>query len=410
MGDASEVRYIPDCHVKLDGQKLPVDKDAALTKVEIDLNADLFGQCRLTFNDPKMLLINGKDFSAGARIEVEMGFAAKLEKVFDGEVVALEPLFRRDSPPSLQVICLESLHRLALSQMTRSFNDVDPKEIATQIAQEHGLTADAPSGTKEHILQANVSDATFLRRLAQKLGQGLRIEGKKVIISAPAKAGEVELKPGAGLRKMKVTVNSKSQVETVTVHGWDPKTKKEFVSQAKGEGEVGEGARKHGGGKTLSLAGLESMPTDQATAEAMAKGRMAKLAEGFVTAKATVTGNPQLRPGNTISCSKFGDQINGTYRIDVARHHFSKHGYFVDLEAVRVSKTSGEQAKQQKAADAETKQSKAEADDIGKVEQPKQKDPAAAKQALVAKDAAKKGMPLVEECPTSKGTMAKAAS
>src|SRR4051794_41157417 len=103
-----DVKLIPDCHVKLDGQKLDTTKDAALTKVEIDLSSDLFGQCRLVFNDPKMLLINGKDFSSGARIEVEMGFAAKLEKVFDGEIVALEPLFRRDAPPSLQVVCMES--------------------------------------------------------------------------------------------------------------------------------------------------------------------------------------------------------------------------------------------------------------------------------------------------------------
>src|SRR5213079_2396690 len=108
---------------------------------------DLFGQCTLDFNDPKLILINGKKFESGTAIKVEIGFASKLNKVFEGEVVALEPMFRRDQPPSLRVVCQESLHRLALSNMTRAFNDVDDKEIANKIAQEHGLSADAPSGT-----------------------------------------------------------------------------------------------------------------------------------------------------------------------------------------------------------------------------------------------------------------------
>ena len=50
-----------------------------------------------------------------------------------------------------------AIHRLALSQMTRAFNDVDDKEILTKIAQEHGLSGEAPTGTKTHVLQNNVA-------------------------------------------------------------------------------------------------------------------------------------------------------------------------------------------------------------------------------------------------------------
>src|SRR5205823_2655676 len=106
----------------------------------------------------------------------------KMSQVFEGEVVALEPQFRRDLPPSLRVVCQECIHRLALQTQTRALNEVDDKEIANKIAQEHGLTADAPSGSKEHVLQGNVSDAVFLRRVAQKHGNHLRIDGKKLII------------------------------------------------------------------------------------------------------------------------------------------------------------------------------------------------------------------------------------
>ena len=345
MAHPSAARLIPDCRVSVDGKKLDTEKDAALTRVEVDLDVDLFGQCVLVFNDPQQKLINGKDFESGTAIKVEIGFSSKLQKIFEGEVVALEPQFRRDMPPSLRVVCQESLHRLALSQMTRAFNDVDDKEIANKIAQEHGLSADAPSGTKEHILQGNVTDAAFLRRLAQKHGNHLRIEGKKLIIGPPPSGASITVGPGDGLRKVKVRVQSNTQVEEISVHGYDPKTKKEFVGKAKGSGVVGEGTSKYGKGKTLSFAGHEHQPADQATAEAMAKGRMRKIAEGHVVATLETIGNPGMIPGATVKLEKMGAQIDGSYRVEKALHQFSKHGYYVNLKAVRVAKASPPAAK-----------------------------------------------------------------
>lgn len=335
---ATEVRYVPDCRVSVGGKQLGTNVDAQLTRVEVDLDVDLFGQCVLVFNDPTLKLINGKDFESGSAVKVEMGFAHKLLQVFEGEVVALEPQFRRDAPPSLRVVCQESLHRLALSQMTRAFNNVDQKQIATKIAQEHGLTAKAPSGSKTHVLQANISDAAFLRRLAQAHGDRLRIEGKKLIIGPPPRGKAVTVSPASGLRKMKVRIKAVGQVAEVTVHGWDPKTKREIVASAKGVGATGEGARSHGGGAKLSFAGHEDPPSDVATAEKMAKGRMRKLSEGFVTAWAEMIGDPSVIPGADLTLDKIGDNLDGTYRVEHALHLFSRHGYFVTFNAVRVAK------------------------------------------------------------------------
>ena len=338
MAHPAEHRLIPDCRVMVDGKKLEIEDDARLTSVNIDLDADLFGQCILLFNDPKLQIINGKQFQSGTPVKVEIGFHTKLKKVFEGEVVALEPSFRRDSPPSLKVICHESLHRLALSQMTRAFNDVDDKEIATKIAQEHGLTAEAPTGTKEHILQGNVTDASFLRRLASKHGNVLRMEGKKLILGPPPKGADVSVAPGDGLTKIKVQIKANTQVGEVSVHGWDPKTKKEIIGKAKPTGDIQKGAKDHGEGKTLSIAGHEHMPADVATAEAMAKGRLAKIAEGFIQAAGEMIGNPDVIPGAVLNMDKMGAQIDGQYRVEHALHTFSKHGYAVSFKAVRIGK------------------------------------------------------------------------
>src|SRR3954471_1162884 len=344
MAAPAEIRHVPDCRVFVAGQRLAGEKGAALTRVRVDLDADLFGECALTFHDPGLALTNGEDFQAGTAIKVELGFGARQVKVFEGEVVALEPMFWRDRPPSLRVVCHEALHRLALSRMTRAFNEVDDKEIAGKIAREHGLTSEAPAGTKEHALQGNVTDAAFLRRLAQKSGNSLRIEGKKLIIGPPPKLDGIALRPGDGLRKLKVEIKSLQQVGEVTVHGWDPKTRQEFVGKAKPEGETGEGARKYGKG-SLAFAGHEHAARDTASAEVMAKGRLRRIAEGFVVARGEMTGNPQVVPGQLLDLDKIGDGVDGKYRVEHAVHDYSRRGYLVQFRAVRVAKKARARAR-----------------------------------------------------------------
>jgi len=389
-------RSVPGCRVSVDGRELEPEKRGSLTRIEVDLGVDLFSRCRITFNDPELTLIDGDAFQSGTHVAVALGLGGKLSQVFEGEVVALEPIFRRDLPPSLVVACLDSLHRLGLGEMTRAFNDVDLKEVVNRIAQEHGLSSEAPSTSRQHMMQANVSDAVFLRRLAQQHGQSLRIDGKKMVVGEPPKGAQVELSPGSGLRKFTLKVNVNSQVNEVTVHGWDPKAKREILGKANGQGDVGEGARKYGRG-TVSIAGHESAPVDQATAEAMAKSRMRKLAERFVTAAAQVIGDPRLQPGTAVSCSQFGDEIDGVYRIESARHVFSKHGYIVDFRALRVEKKPP------------ARTAKAEAVPPP-VEEKVEDDAAAAEQARVMKEAARQGSPLVEECPAARRAVAQMAA
>ena len=327
-------RLVPACRVSVGGQKLALDDEARLTRIEVDLDVDLFGQCKLLFHDPGMEVINSGKFQSGTAVKVEMGFAHKLERVFEGEVVQLQPSFVHDRPPSLEVVCQDSLHRLALKQVTRALNDVDDKAIVTKIAQEHGLTAEAPSGTSGHSLQSNVSDAGFLRRLAHTHGRYLRIEGKKLIIGDPPKGPGVVLGPGSGIRRARLRIKTLSQVGEVTIQGWDPKSKREIVGKAKPQGEAGKGAKQHGKG-TLSFAGHEVPPADVATAESMAKGRLQRIAEGYITFEAQLTGDPRIVPGASVTLDKVDAQLDGTYRVENAAHRFSRHGYLVDFRAVR---------------------------------------------------------------------------
>lgn len=339
MAETDFVRYIPACKVSVGGAALDAAAGARLTRVAVRLDSDLFGLCSLTFHDPDLSIMNADTFQSGTPIEVKIGFASKLTKVFEGEVTALEPCFLRDVPPSLKVVCHESLHRLALSQATRALNDVDDKEIVTRIARDHGLTAEAPSGSRRHSLQSNVSDAVLLRMLAQQSGNVLRMEGKKLILGPPKKGEEIRIEPGSMLRKFKVRISAQQQVNEVTVHGWDPKAKREIVGKATPPpGETGAGAREHGKGDSLAVASHGVAPIDTASAEAMAKGRLQKLSERFVVAQGEMTGDPRVVPGALLALEKIDGAVDGSYRVDHAEHSFSKHGYLVAFRAVWVGK------------------------------------------------------------------------
>jgi phage protein D len=333
---SDSIRLIPEWKVAAGGKPLELLDDAGLLKVVVELDVDLFGHCVLTFHDPELRLINGDRFECGTPVKVTAGFGHRQEVVFEGEVVALEPQFRRDRR-ALRVVCHESIHRLALRTRTRAFIGVDDKEIVTNIAREHGLSSDAPSGSKEHALQGNVSDAVFLRRIAQKHGNHLRIAGRKLVVGPPPKGKRLTIAPGDGLKNIRVRIQAQAQVDEVAVHGWDPKTKQELVGKAKGTGAVGEGSRRHGGGASIAFAGHEHPPADTATAQAMAEGRMRKLAEGFAVAHVDMIGNPDVVPGAEVTFERFGEKLDGTYRVETARHEFSKHGYFCSCKAVRLS-------------------------------------------------------------------------
>ena len=49
-------------------------------------------------------------------------------------------------------------------------------------------------------------------------------------------------------------------------------------------------------------------------------------------------GTADAVPGYQFALDKFGEQVDGTYRVEHARHEFSKHGYRLGLKAVRVAK------------------------------------------------------------------------
>jgi hypothetical protein len=149
---------------------------------------------------------------------------------------------------------------------------------------------------------------------------------------------DVAISPADGLLAFRVKISAGQQVGEVSVHGWDAKAKREIVATAKPPaGDAGEGPKQHGGSASLAVAS-HAHPVDVSTAEEIAKGRLRKLAERFVVAQGKMIGDPRVVPGAVLQLDQISYGLDGGYRVDRARHEYSRHGYFVEFRCVRVSK------------------------------------------------------------------------
>lgn len=331
-------KLVPDRRLSLDGQVVAPEMQARVSRITVDMSEDLFNQCTILITDPDMTLINGKELTAGVGVFVELGYVGKLLPVFEGEIVSVEPRFVRDKPPSIVIRALERLHRLALSPNTRSFQEADAAQVVKTIAQENGLSGDAPSGSKGHLLQPNISDFQVLRKIASRTGTRITIDGKKLTLGPPPSLGELELLPDSGLKRLKVKLRTTEQVPKVIVRGWDPRQKKEIVGQAAAKGELKDGATeaKPFGRGDYFIEG--SLVQDMAEAETIAQAAATRIAERFATAEGEIAGAADLHPGKVLSFDKWGELLDGKFRVIEARHDFDKRGYRVKFKAARVAK------------------------------------------------------------------------
>lgn len=336
---ASDVeKLVPDRRLSLDGQVVAPEIQARVSKITVDMSEDLFNQCTILVTDPDMTLINGKELTAGVGVFIELGYVGKLLPVFEGEIVSVEPRFVRDKPPGVVIRALERLHRLALSPNTRSFQEADAAQVVKTIAQENGLSGEAPSGSKGHLLQPNITDFQVLRKIASRTGTRITVDGKKLTLGPPPSLGELELLPDSGLKRLKVKLRSTEQVSKVVVRGWDPRQKKEIVGQATPKGELKDGATEAKPFDRGDYFIEGSLVQDMAEAEAIARATVTRIAERFATAEGEIAGAADLLPGKILSFDKWGEMLDGKYRVVEAQHEFDKRGYRVKFKACRVAK------------------------------------------------------------------------
>lgn len=335
---------VPAFDVLIDGTRMSVEVEAHLVEVTVDESLDWPGMFSLEIHgseelEDENLWIDEKLFEVGKAVEVKMGYADNVESLIKGEITGLEPAFQSDRLPSLIVRGYDRRHRLQRGRKTRTFVQQKDSQIASKIASEAGLSAQAKDSAVVHdyVVQTNQTDLEFLQERAVRIRYEVVVEDKKLLFRPSlSDASEVlTITTDDHLLEFRPRLSSAQQVASVSVRGWAAKEKKEIIGKAQaGDVSATMGGRSSGPklsqqafGATLGMLTEHPVMT-QAEADQIAKAQLNDIAMTLIDGEGVCLGRTDLRAGKVIKIDGIGKRFSGQYYVTSTVHSYNtRDGY-----------------------------------------------------------------------------------
>ncbi len=388
--------YVPRFELRIDGAGLPrnvlrdvieltyKDDVKKLDSFELTVNnwdADK-GRFKYVGSESKADLEGGSPDSIRYRlfepchkqVVLRMGYRGELPVLLTGNFTTMEPNFPSSGAPTLSVRGLNVLHQLRRKQYTYSWVKRRDSEIAREIAQlkDDGakrfplpIRIDEAALAKEpridYVAEKNQHDIDFLLARARLRGYVVVIReaepgggGERHLYFGPSDGGEqtaprdvtFALEWGKSLIDFKPTLTTANQVKSVTVNGWDRKTKKpikEKVSIDDKEFKKRNRDLRH----IQKCDPREEVVVDRPVfskkeAKKLALDMLTDRDKEMVKASGTTIGLPDLRAGRKVEIRGLGSRFSGTYFVTETTHKIGDGGYTTAFKARREDEKGGE--------------------------------------------------------------------
>jgi uncharacterized protein len=367
VADTSRMR--PDFNVYLDGTKLDGEAKGAISGIRVYLTHSGASAFEIVVDDPELRWQGKPTFTECKEVQIELGVPGKMKKVFDGEVTAWRTELERAGPTVMVLRGMDRSHRLMRGHRTKTYANASPLDCAQQIASAAGLTAKTSAGqpapVKTFRMQANESDFSFLRKMAELEGYLFYVDGSDLHFERPKvpSKDDVTVTFGEDLKTFLPVANFRRPAAKVEVGAWDSGGKAALTGKAKPGDELWSvPGGKHGAdlakfqGTKASLGIVESQVATQEHADTVAKAALTKRSLEFLTAEVEVQGNPDIKPGAMVNVKKVG-VYSGHYLVTEANHFYDAAGYDCIFYVARdkwgdssTTKEKQQQAKQQQNA------------------------------------------------------------
>ena len=358
--------YAPAFVVEVEGRELDPESKGDVLDVKVTMDLDNLTSCDLTINnwDDKALAFKYSDtrtFDIGNRVHISLGYADEVRSMLRGQVSSISPRFPESGPPTINVSVLDGMLKLRDRQPKKDdikrFEKKADWEIAEVIASRNGLRAEVTreGETHDQVVQKNQDDAQFLMERAKRIDFDCYVQtdpdsGEDVLYFTKPKDGRdgkpvkvYQLQWGQSLINFSPTLTLSRQVESVTVRGWNPRTKEPITYTAtekdlpgsKGDGTSGPAAAaKSVPGKQQTV--IDAPVTSDQEARDLAISLLAERAYEFITGTGKVIGLPDLRPGHNLDLLGLGKRFEGTYYVKKVTHTLGSAGYTTEFDVRKV--------------------------------------------------------------------------
>ncbi|MBD2251981.1 phage late control D family protein [Nostoc parmelioides] len=345
MANLTNIQLLsPSFKFLIQGKTVEGVADTDISRISVFEDIDVPGMVEISLNswdliNNKLTWIDHALFDIGKTFEVQMGYGSQLGSLLTGEITALEPEFVQNENPRIVVRGHDFRHRLMRGQQTQSFTKLKDSDIARQIAQKHGLTADVKDSQVilEYVLQHNQTDLAFLQNRAQRIGYEVTIDHKSLKFHPRSHASKpiLTLKFDEQLTEFFPRLSSFSQVGQVEVLGWSPTQKQPLRAMAGVGKETTRMAGKATGSQVVkSVFGaahnsLVDRPiSTKAEAEQIAASWFNDMALSYIEGDGVCLGTPDLHAGQVIDITGVGNRFSGQYYVTSVRHTYDRNsGY-----------------------------------------------------------------------------------
>lgn len=337
--------------VEVDGAPLPDVLSALLLECWVDTSLNVPAAFGLAFTDPYgTVLRNYPQLAVGGRAKlVAITDGKRSDPLLTGEITALE-MDADMSGRTLVVRGYDPGHRLVRNRRVEGYKNMTATDIVRKLAGSAGVTlgrVDSTPTVYDLATQPNITDWDFLTRLAQENDVRLYFDsdgelcftGLRKATSAPSDTTPSTQSPyvlefGTNTQHSRVGVTAARQVKTVEVRGWDVQTKRALTAETSASTsadvspELTPGALGAKFGATR-LVDASAPYLTQAQVQHVSEALAHDVAGSSAELEVTVTGNPELRPGQPVAVNGAGYPFEGQYTITDARHVFASGRQYV---------------------------------------------------------------------------------
>lgn len=330
------VHLLPKLVVKVNGVSLSLTDPVLLAEVHIQQRLSVPDLCEILLCPREGTLAHHSHWEPGHPLRVSLDDAAP--PLFEGVITALEYQYGSNQQQGVRIRAYDRLHGLRQQRPSRTYVQVTLSELAQDMVSPMGIEVPDLQTPPfwPYLIQADVSNLTFLQRLAESCGFYFRLsQGALSFVRLDGRGTPLPLVWGDTLVEARYELNQIPQCGAVSTLGWNPLENTIHHSRVR----VADAHRTDGFDRAVghSVRNQERYHLNQLFysdrhAEVMAQAAvtMSETQAEYLWGRAI--GNPELHPGTRITVKGLAPPLPDSFGVTAVNHSItSQTGYVTEF-------------------------------------------------------------------------------